>query len=78
MRVAEIKFKNITAGLLTEDEVGYHFQYDEQYLKSPKPEAISLTMPLREKEYSSLPCFLFLMASYRKDGYLLLQNETGN
>lgn len=59
MRTAEIKFKNETAGLLKEDETGYHFQYNEQYLKSPKPEAISLTIPLREEAYSSTVLFPF-------------------
>jgi serine/threonine-protein kinase HipA len=59
MRTAEIKFKNVTAGILKEDEAGYHFQYDGLYLKSLKPEAISLTMPLREMPYSSIVLFPF-------------------
>ena len=59
MRSAEIKFNHKTAGILTEDENGYHFQYDEQYLESSGPEAISLTLPLTKKVYSSKVLFPF-------------------
>jgi len=59
MRKAEIKFQDQTAGWLTEDENGYHFQYSEQYLKSVNPEAISLTLPLQEKAHESKILFAF-------------------
>jgi serine/threonine-protein kinase HipA len=59
MRSAAIKFNHKIAGTLTEDENGYHFQYDEQYLESPSPEAISLTLPLSEKVYTSKVLFPF-------------------
>ena len=32
MRRVEIKFKNKTAGMLLQDEDGYHFIYEENYL----------------------------------------------
>lgn len=47
------------AGTLTEDENGYHFQYEKSYLENPEAEAISLTMPLTEKEYQSKVLFPF-------------------
>lgn len=59
MRRAEIKFNEHTAGFLTEDENGYHFQYDENYLKTPNTEAISLTLPLQEKSHDSKILFPF-------------------
>lgn len=48
------------AGHLSETEEGYVFLYDENYLKEPKAEAVSLTLPLTNKPYSSnvmLPFF---------------------
>jgi serine/threonine-protein kinase HipA len=59
MRRAEVKFRERTAGFLTEDENGYHFQYDEGYLKSASPEAISLTLPLQDKQHDSKILFPF-------------------
>ena len=63
MRQAEIYYKAMKAGVLTEvddDEDIYHFKYNEEYLKSAEAEPICLTMPLREEEYrnqSLLPFF---------------------
>lgn len=59
MRKAEIKIGNETAGLLSQDENGYHFGYDMEYLKSANPIAISLTLPLQEQEYISQTLFSF-------------------
>ncbi len=41
------------AGILTEDENGYRFEYDPQYLTSENAEPISLTLPLSDKPYIS-------------------------
>ena len=48
-----------TAGWLTQEDEGYHFVYDDAYLKSEKPLAISLTLPLRGEVYSSKVMFPF-------------------
>lgn len=48
------------AGLLTEDENGFHFIYDPVYLEADKAEPISLTLPLTVDPYESktmLPFF---------------------
>ncbi len=45
--------KNLLAGIIWEDETGYHFKYDKLYLKLPKYGAISKTLPLRKETYSS-------------------------
>lgn len=47
-------------GTLTEDENGFHFEYDPSYLQSDLAEPISLTLPLTDKAYTSkvmLPFF---------------------
>ena len=59
MRKAEIKINDQTAGWITEDENGYHYSYDENYLKSENPIAISVTLPLQDKSYSDKILFPF-------------------
>ena len=59
MRKAEIKYNNQKAGLLIQDDSGYHFQYSSVYLQSEKPEAISLTLPLQEVPFESKTLFPF-------------------
>ena len=52
MRQALIYNQDQFAGLLTEDENGYTFQYDTAYIKSNDAEPTSLTLPISEKVYS--------------------------
>lgn len=59
MKQAKIYNYNLFAGVLTEDENGYTFQYDAAYLQSDEAEAISLTMPLTEKPYNENILFPF-------------------
>lgn len=59
MRQAQIYMNSQLAGLLTEDEAGYTFVYDAQYLTADNAQAISLTMPLTEKPYRSTVLFPF-------------------
>lgn len=59
MKQAKIYNHNLLAGVLTEDENGYTFQYDAAYLQSDEAEAISLTMPLTEKPYNENILFPF-------------------
>ena len=47
------------AGILVEDEEGYQFVYSSDYLGSEYAEAISLTLPLKEKAYTSKTMFPF-------------------
>ena len=46
MRSARILYRDRVAGLLTEDEDGYAFTYDADYLHSGGAEPVSLTLPL--------------------------------
>lgn len=59
MRKAEIKIQSTTAGWLTQDENGYHFVYDTDYLKSKNPVAISLTLPIQSAPYTDKVLFPF-------------------
>jgi serine/threonine-protein kinase HipA len=59
-RKAEIRIHDQLAGWLMQDENGYHFQYDKQYLISEAPVPVSLTLPLQEAPFTSkvmLPFF---------------------
>jgi len=47
------------AGMLKEDDEGYHFSYQEAYLNSKDPEPISLTIPLSNEQYSEKILFPF-------------------
>ena len=53
MRQGEIWVNTNFAGILMEDEEGYHFTYSQNYLKSENPVAVSLTLPLQEKPFHS-------------------------
>ena len=59
MRKAEIKYNDITAGVLTQDESGYHFTYDGAYLKGENLQPVSLILPLQEKPFESKILFPF-------------------
>jgi serine/threonine-protein kinase HipA len=59
MRKAEIKFNEHTAGVLSQDENGFHFQYDQSFLTSKEAEPISLTLPLTSTAFESKTMFPF-------------------
>ncbi|MBK9357645.1 MAG: HipA N-terminal domain-containing protein [Bacteroidales bacterium] len=59
MRKAEIKIHDITAGWLTQDEKGYRFEYDPDYLRSKNPEPVSLTLPLQAEPFIGKVLFPF-------------------
>lgn len=58
-RTAYIYVRETFAGTLKETDSGYSFLYDSEYLQSDNPSAISLTLPLRDKEYTSKTLFAF-------------------
>lgn len=59
MRKANIKVENQLAGILTQNDEGYHFEYDKVYLSQENPKPVSLTLPLQEDLYSSQVLFPF-------------------
>jgi serine/threonine-protein kinase HipA len=59
MRKAKIYMHEFFAGILTEDENGYHFVYEPSYLESAFAEPVSLTLPLSGNKFSSNVLFPF-------------------
>lgn len=76
MKQAEIFMYDKLAGMLTEDENGFTFQYDSNYLNDPGSEAISLTMPLNDKPYRDKVLFPFFDGLI-PEGWLLNIAERG-
>ena len=58
-RTAYVYVREIFAGILKETDYGYSFVYDDDYLRSANPTAVSLTLPLQEEEYTSKTLFAF-------------------
>ncbi|MDO4929663.1 MAG: HipA N-terminal domain-containing protein [Bacteroidales bacterium] len=59
MKKARIWYKTHIAGVLSEEEDGYKFVYDDGYLKQSEAHAVSLTLPLQEQPYTSRVLFPF-------------------
>jgi len=59
MKQAAIYMHDQLAGIVTEDEHGYSFYYDNQYLETKDAQAVSLTLPLRKERYTSKVLFPF-------------------
>ena len=51
MRQGEIWVNKDLAGILTEDEEGYHFNYSVAYLEKENAVPVSLTLPLQEEAF---------------------------
>jgi serine/threonine-protein kinase HipA len=52
MKIGLIHKKELLAGKIWENEEGYFFQYERQYLANPKYGPVSKTLPLREAFYT--------------------------
>jgi len=62
MRIAEIYFNGILAGVLTElSATEYTFRYDDEYLINSLLPAISLTFPKTNQLYRSRSLFPFFL-----------------
>lgn len=59
MKQAAVFLRGIKTGILTEDENGYTFLYDTDYLSSANAESVSLTLPLSDKPYHDKVLFPF-------------------
>lgn len=60
MRKAKVYMLNKLAGFLIENENGYSFLYDDEYLAASTAKPVSLTLPLQKKPHVSrtmLPFF---------------------
>src|SRR5574344_52548 len=59
MKSAKIYLFDYLAGTLTEDESGFTFAYDKDFLASSHAQAISLTLPLTSEPYHDTVLFPF-------------------
>ena len=59
MKQALVYLHNNIAGILTEDENGFTFEYDKDFLESDYGEAVSLTLPLSSEPYHDTVLFPF-------------------
>ena len=53
MKQAVVYWETLKAGILSENDEGYSFVYDKDYLSMSEAQSISLTMPLREEPFQS-------------------------
>lgn len=58
-RSGSVYVKQQFCGVIYENEDGYFFAYDSNYLQSGNAEAVSLTLPLTHKTYQSKTLFAF-------------------
>lgn len=59
MKRAIVFLRGVRTGVLTENENGYTFSYDADYIASDKAESVSLTLPLSDKPYHDKVLFPF-------------------
>ena len=59
MRKAIIKVDTQMAGWLTQDDNGYHFEYDSVYRSQTDAKPVSLTLPIKDTAYTSNVLFPF-------------------
>ena len=59
MKQGRVYYKQLPAGTIREDENGFVFQYDSDYLNRVDAKLVSLTLPLREEAYVSQTLFPF-------------------
>ena len=59
MRKAKIKIEKQFVGILSQNDEGYHFEYDKSYLNQENPKPVSLTLPLQKAAFQSKILFPF-------------------
>jgi serine/threonine-protein kinase HipA len=59
VKKGKVYYKDLFAGIITEDENEYTFEYAQEYLSNPEAKPVSLTLPLRKELYSSKLLFPF-------------------
>lgn len=59
MKTGKVFYRDIFAGIITEDENGYSFAYSKEYFNSENAEQISLTLPLQKEIFKSKTMFPF-------------------
>jgi serine/threonine-protein kinase HipA len=58
-RKANVMYDENLAGMLSETDEGYVFEYDREYIKSKNAKPVSLTLPIQEAKFTSKTMFPF-------------------
>ncbi len=58
-RKGRVFYRDVFAGLVYEDENGYVFSYDSEYLKDTRMPAVSFTLPRQKDAFHSKVLFPF-------------------
>ncbi len=58
-RKGKVFYDNRFCGIIEETETGYRFNYDLNYVNDSDPKAVSKTLPLSERAYTSNTMFPF-------------------
>ena len=58
-RKASVLWHDLPAGLLSEKDEGYVFQYFQEFLSNPLGQAVSFTLPLQPEPFISKTMFSF-------------------
>lgn len=74
LRKAQVFYKNELAGIITETQNGYIFEYDQVFLKKNIP--ISMSLPPREEPYHSKELFSFFKGLLPEGWYLNIVSAT--
>ena len=74
MRKAKVIIGDQLAGLLWQDEEGYHFVYETSYASQADARPVSLTLPVRVAPYTSNVLFPFFDGLI-PEGWLLMVAE---
>lgn len=59
MKQGNVYYKKVLAGIIREDENGFMFQYNPDYVQREDAQPVSLTMPLCKEPYVSQVIFPF-------------------
>ena len=59
MRAGNVYYKNVLAGIIAENEDGYSFKYNDEFINSTSAKPISLTLPIQKQAYQSKILFPF-------------------
>jgi serine/threonine-protein kinase HipA len=58
-RSGNVYVKNVFCGVVSETDAGYSFGYNKEYLQNKQAQAVSVTLPLSDKQYQSKTLFAF-------------------
>jgi serine/threonine-protein kinase HipA len=58
-RSGKVYINNVYCGIIYENDEGYFFSYDDNYLSNKNSQAVCMAMPLSEKTYHSKTLFPF-------------------